>query len=72
MCALFGSSGVHEGHRNVPDAGGGRQALVVVGEAARVHEGPAFARSLNGAVVAEEPASTTLQSQHSTHYHRNS
>ncbi len=69
MCANFGSSRIHKGHYDVPDAGGGRQAFVVVGEAARVHEGPAFTRSLNGAVVAEEPASTTLQSQHNTRYH---
>lgn len=69
MCAIFGSSGIHEGHCDVPDTGGGRQAFVVVGEAARVHEGPAFTRSLNGAVVAEEPASTTLQSQHNARYH---
>lgn len=55
-----GGSGIHKGHCNVADTSGGRQAFVVVGEAARVHEGPALTRSLNGAVVAQEPASTTL------------
>lgn len=70
MCVpSLGSSGIHKGHCDVPYTGGGRQAFVVVGEAARMQEGPAFTRSLNGAVVAEEPASTTLQSQHNTHYH---
>lgn len=68
MCAIFGISGIHKGDCDVPNTGGGRQAFVVVGEAAWVHEGPAFARSLNGAVVAEKPASTTLQSQHNINY----
>lgn len=45
--AVCGSSGVHKGHCDVADAGGGRQAFVVVGEAARVHESPAFTGSLN-------------------------
>lgn len=69
MCAIFGSSGVHEGNRNVPDTGGGWQAFMIVGQAAWMHEGPAFTGGLDGAVVAEEPASTTLKSQHSTPYH---
>lgn len=60
MCAIFGISGIHKGDCDVSNTGGGWQAFVVVGEAAWVHEGPAFARSLNGAVVAEKPASTTL------------
>ena len=37
---------------------------MVVGEAARMHERPAFPRGLDGAVIAEEPASPTLQTQH--------
>lgn len=64
MWVVFRCSGIHKGHCDVPDAGSGRQAFVVVGESARVHEGPAFTRSLDRAVIAEEPASTTLQSQH--------
>ena len=52
MSAIFGCSGIHEGHCYVSDTSGGRQALMVVSEAARVHEGPAFARGLDGAVVA--------------------
>lgn len=64
MCAIFGGLWIHKRHCDVSDTGGGRQAFVVVGEAARVHEGPAFPRGLDGAVVAEEPASTTLQTQH--------
>lgn len=60
VCHL-GNSGIHKGHRNVPDTSRGGQTFVVVGEATRVHEGPAFTRRLNGAVVAKEPASTTLQ-----------
>lgn len=39
---------------------------MVVGEAARVHEGPAFAGGLDGAVVAEEPAAAALQARHSS------
>lgn len=56
-------SRVHEGHRDVADAGGGGQAFVVVGEAARVHEGPASPGGLDGAVVAQEPAATALRGQ---------
>ena len=59
--AVGGSSGIHKGHDDIADAGGGGQALVVVGEAARVHESPAFTRSLDGAVVAEELTSASLQ-----------
>lgn len=61
----MGGSGVHKGHGDVAHAAGGGQALVVVREAARVQEGPAFTRRLNRAVVAEEPASASLQAQHS-------
>ncbi|PWA24235.1 hypothetical protein CCH79_00017898 [Gambusia affinis] len=53
-------SGIHKGHCNVADPRSGGQAFVVVSEAAGVHEGPAFAGSLDGAVVSEEAASTTL------------
>ena len=60
MCAIFGCSGIHEGHCYVTDTSGGRQALMVVSEAAWMHEGPAFARGLDGAVVAEELATATL------------
>lgn len=56
-----GCSGIHKGHGDVADASGGGQALVVVGEPARVHEGPAFAWRLDGAVVAQEPAAAALQ-----------
>lgn len=61
-----GGSGIHKGHGDVPDPCRGRQALVVVREAARVHEGPAFAGGLDGAVVAEEPAAAALQARHSS------
>lgn len=61
-----GGSGIHKGHGDVPGACRGRQALVVVGEAARVHEGPSFAGGLDGAVVAEEPAAAALQARHSS------
>lgn len=69
MCTISGSSGVHKGHCYVPNTSGGWQAFMVVGEAAWVHEGPAFTGGLNGAVVAEEPASTTLRARQNTHYH---
>lgn len=59
-CASFGSSGIHERHCDVADPSGGRQAFVVVSEAARVQEGPAFTRRLNGAIITEEPAPPTL------------
>lgn len=52
---------IHKGDGNVADASSGGQALVVVREAAWVHESPAFARRLDGAVVAEEPAASALQ-----------
>lgn len=65
--AIFVSSGIHKGHCDVADTGGGGQTFVVVGETARVQKGPAFTRSLNGAVIAEEPASTTLQPRNSTY-----
>lgn len=58
--AIFVSSRIHKGHCDVADTRGGGQTFVVVSEAARVQKGPAFTRSLNGAVIAEEPASTTL------------
>lgn len=61
VAPLSGCSGIHKRHGDVADPRGGGQALVVVGESARVHEGPAFARRLDGAVVAEEPAATALQ-----------
>lgn len=56
-----GCSGIDKGHSNVANAGSGGQALVVVSEPARVHEGPALARRLDRAVVAEEPAAAALQ-----------
>lgn len=54
------SSGIHKGHCDVADPRSGGQAFVVVSEAAGVHEGPAFPGGLDGAVVSEEAASTTL------------
>lgn len=56
-----GCSGIHKGHGDVADASGGGQALMIVGQPARVHEGPAFAWRLDGAVVAQEPAAAALQ-----------
>lgn len=58
-------SGVYKGHSDVAHPPSGGQAFVVVREAARVHQGPAFTSGLDGAVVAEEPAASTLQ--HNTH-----
>lgn len=56
-----GSSGVDEGHHDVAGALGGGQALVVVGEAAGMHEGPALPGRLHLTVVAQEPAASTLE-----------
>lgn len=54
------SSGVEEGDRNVPDTPGSAEPLVVVGEPAGVHEGPAFSGRLHWTVVADESATSAL------------
>jgi hypothetical protein len=53
---------VDEGNHDVSGALGDAQPLVVVGEAARVHQHPALAGILNCAVVADEATATTLNS----------
>lgn len=55
------SLGVHEGHHDVSGPLGDRQALVVVGQPAGVHEGPALPGSLHPAVVAQEAAASALK-----------
>lgn len=52
---------VQERHGNVAGPAGGGEALVVVGQAAWVHERPAFPGGPDGAVVAYEPAAAALQ-----------
>lgn len=49
-------SWVHEGDHDVAGAVGDLEALVVVGQAARVHQQPAGAGVAHGAVVADEVA----------------
>lgn len=53
---------VDEGNHDVSGALGDAQTLVVMGEAARVHQHPTLARILHGAVVADKPTATTLNS----------
>lgn len=65
VAPLSGCSGIHKGHGNVANAGSGGQALVVVSEPARVHEGPALAWRLDGTIIAEEPAAAALQEANS-------
>lgn len=52
--------GVDEGHHDVSGSSGGGQALVVVRQAAGVHEGPALPGGLHLTVVAQEPAAPPL------------
>lgn len=52
--------GVNKGHCNVAGSFGGWETFMVVGQASRMHEGPPFPWSSNGAVVAQEPAASSL------------
>lgn len=54
------SLGVQKGHCNVAGSFGGWETLVVMGQTSWMHEGPTFPRSSNGAVVAQEPAASSL------------
>ena len=54
-------SGVYEGHHDVSGPSGGGQTLVVVRQAAGVHEGPALPGRLHLTVVPQEPAASALQ-----------
>ena len=58
QCSL---SRVHEGDHDVARPLGGVQALVVVGQPARVHEHPAHPRARHLAVVPQKPAATALE-----------
>ena len=53
-------SGIDEGHHDVSGPSGGGQALVVVGQPARVHEGPPLPGRLHLAVIAQEAAAPPL------------
>lgn len=52
---------IHKRDGNVANSRCGWQAFVVVSEAARVHQRPAFPGSCHGAVVPQEPAAAALQ-----------
>lgn len=52
---------IHKRDSNVANSCCGWQAFVVVSEAARVHQRPAFPGSFHGAVVPQEPAAAALQ-----------
>ncbi len=51
---------VDEGHHDVSSPSGGGQTLVVVRQAAGVHEGPALPGRLHVTVVPQEPAASAL------------
>lgn len=52
--------GVHKRDHNVASATGGRQAFVVVSQASRMHQAPAFTGGLHFAVVADKAATASL------------
>lgn len=59
---------VKKGHCNVTGSLGGWKTFVIVGQAAWVHQGPPLPWSSNGAIVAQEPAASSLtETKQETH-----
>lgn len=52
--------GIKKGHCDVAGSFGGWKTFMVVGQASWMHKGPPFPWSSNGAVVAQEPAASSL------------
>lgn len=64
VCRLMLWLWVYKGHHDVAGPPGGGKTLVVVCQAARVHEGPALPGRLHVTVVTQEPAASTLTHTH--------
>lgn len=51
---------VNERDNDISSSAGGWKTLMVMSQSSWVQEGPALPRSLNGTVIPDEPAATTL------------
>lgn len=60
--------GVKKGHCNITGSFGGWKTFMIVGQASWMHKGPPFPWSSNGAIVAQEPAASSLmETKQDTH-----
>ena len=60
--------GVKKGHCDITGSFGGWKTFMIVGQASWMHKGPPFPWSSNGAVVAQEPAASSLmETKQETH-----